>query len=88
MLVTNEKLGFNVNTQNLWKKYGRRLCEKYLVGGYIVENNIINSNWIECYISKEDLEIKYVNKFLGLLAVEIWYRLFITKDLDSNTTLG
>ena len=87
MLVTNEKLGFNVNTQNLWKKYGRRLCEKYLVGGYIVENNIINSNWIECYISKEDLEIKYVNKFLGLLAVEIWYRLFITKDLDSNTTL-
>ena len=88
MLVTNEKLGFNVNTQNLWKKYGQKLCEKYLVGGYIVENNIINSNWIECYISQEDLEIKYVNKFLGLLAVEIWYRLFITKDLDSNTTLG
>jgi len=87
MLVTNEKLGFNVNTQNLWKKYGRRLCEKYLIGGYIVENNIINSNWIECYISKENLEIKYINKFLGLLAVEIWYRLFITKDLDSNTTL-
>ena len=88
MLVTNEKLGFNVNTQNLWKKYGQKLCEKYLVGGYIVENNIINSNWIECYISQDDLEIKYVNKFLGLLAVEIWYRLFITKDLDSNTTLG
>jgi len=28
-----------------------------------------------------------VNKFLGLLALEIWYRLFITKEMSSNTTL-
>ena len=87
MLVTNEKLGFNVNTQSLWEKHGKRLCEKYLIGGYIIENQIINSNWIDKYINEENLEIKYINKFLGLLAVEIWYRLFIVKDIDSNTTL-
>jgi hypothetical protein len=28
-----------------------------------------------------------VNKFLGILAFEIWYRLFITKEMSSNTTL-
>jgi len=86
--VTNQKLGFNVNTQDLWNRYGRRLCENYLVGGNIIENNIINLDWIENYIGKEDLEIKYVNKFLGLLAVEIWYRLFITKEINSDTTLS
>jgi len=28
-----------------------------------------------------------VNKYLGILAFEIWYRLFITKEMSSNTTL-
>lgn len=87
-LVNNQKLGFNVNTQNLWNRYGKKLCEHYLVGGNIIENNIINLDWIESYIGKEDLEIKYVNKFLGLLAVEIWYRLFITKEMNSDTLLS
>ncbi len=87
VLVTNEKLGFNVNTQDLWKRYGKQLCEKYLIEGQIIKNNIINHDWINYYIDKKNLEIRYVNKFLGLLAVEIWYRLFITKEMDSNTTL-
>ena len=87
MLVTNEKLGFNVNTQDLWKRYGKQLCEKYLIDGQIIKNNIINYDWINYYIDKKNLEIRYVNKFLGLLAVEIWYRLFITKEMNSNTTL-
>ena len=51
------------------------------------KSNIINVDWINHHIDKEDLEIRYVNKFLGLLAVEIWYRLFITNTLDSETTL-
>jgi len=33
------------------------------------------------------LDIKYVNKFLGILAFEIWYRLFVTKEISSEATL-
>ena len=29
----------------------------------------------------------YINKLLGILALEIWYRLFITKDLNPNEKL-
>ena len=36
---------------------------------------------------KDNLDIRYINKFLGLLAFEIWYRLFITKEIKSDEKL-
>tara|TARA_B100000029_G_scaffold514578_1_gene617968 strand:+ start:522 stop:1736 length:1215 start_codon:yes stop_codon:yes gene_type:complete len=85
--VGTQKLGFNVNTTELWDSYAKRICKNYLINGQIIQNDIINQDWIDNHIDKENLEIRYVNKFLGLLAVEIWYRLFISKEMNSNTTL-
>ena len=48
----------------------------------------INKDWINRYIRQDDLDVRYVNKFLGLLAFEVWYRLFITKEISANTTLN
>ena len=48
----------------------------------------INKEWISSNIKKSDLDVRYVNKFLGLLSLEIWYRLFITKEMNSKTTLS
>ena len=86
-LVSTEKLGFNVNTQNLWKEYGHDLCKEYFDKSRLVEDGLINNNWILKHIDNPEINIKYVNKFLGLLSCEIWYRLFITKEMNSNTTL-
>ena len=33
------------------------------------------------------LDVRYINKFLGILALEIWYRLFVTNDLDAHEKL-
>ncbi len=44
--------------------------------------------WINDYIDTKELDVRYVNKFLGLLALEIWYRLFITKEMKPDTTLN
>jgi len=87
-LITNEKLGFNVNTLNLWKSFGKSLCQEYLTDSQVARDGWINKDWINKYISKSDLNVRYVNKFLGLLAFEIWYRLFVTKDMSANTTLN
>ena len=87
-LISNEKLGFNVNTLNLWKSFGKSLCQEYLIDSQITKDGWINQDWITKYINRTDLDIKYVNKFLGLLAFEIWYRLFVTKDMSANTTLN
>ena len=86
-LISKEKLGFNVNTINLWKSHGQKLCKEFLSNSRVVKNGWINSTWIEKYLDKTDLDVKYVNKFLGILAFEIWYRLFITKEISSDDKL-
>ena len=87
-LITSEKLGFNVNTLNLWKSYGQSLCQEYLIDSEVAKDGWINKDWISKYIHKDDLDVRYVNKFLGLLAFEVWYRLFVTKDMSAYTTLN
>jgi len=87
-LVGQQKLGFNVNTLNLWKSIGQSLCQEYLIDSEVVKDGWINKDWISKYMHKDDLDVRYVNKFLGLLAFEIWYRLFVTKDMNANTTLN
>lgn len=86
-LISKEKLGFNVNTVNLWKSTGHSTCKEFFDNSRIVEDGWINNEWIKKHIDEENLDIKYINKFLGLLAFEIWYRLFITKELSPNTKL-
>ena len=86
--IPNEKLGFNVNTLNLWKSFGKSLCQEYLTDSQVVREGWINKDWVSKYVCKDDLDVRYVNKFLGLLAFEIWYRLFVTKDMSANTTLN
>jgi len=87
-LISKEKLGFSVNTINLWNSIGKELCHSYLDNARIVEDGWINKEWISSHITKSDLDVKYVNKFLGLLSLEIWYRLFVTKELNSSTKLS
>ena len=68
-------------------EYGKKLCEYYLVNARIVQDNLVNLEWIQKHLKRPDIEIRYINKFLGLLAVEIWYRLFITKEMNSDELL-
>ena len=86
-LVGKQKLGFNVNTLNLWKEKGHDLCKYFLDKSRLVESGFINNDWITKHVDSPELDIKYVNKFLGLLACEVWYRLFITKEISSEDTL-
>ena len=86
-LISTEKLGFNVNTLNLWKAQGHDLCKEFFDNSELVKAGWINKEWITKYIDNPDLNVKYVNKFLGLLACEVWHRLFITKNMNSEETL-
>ena len=86
-LISKEKLGFNVNTINLWNLHGHKLCKEFLTESRIAKEGWINHEWIQKYIDQKDLNFNYVNKFMGLLAFEIWYRLFITKEMSSDHKL-
>jgi len=88
-LMSTKKQGFSVNTINLWKSHGKELSKIYLDKARIIEDGWINQKWIENNFKKLDdnLDVRYVNKFLGLLAFEIWYRIFVTKEMNENSTL-
>ena len=89
-LLTQKKQGFSVNTINLWKSHGMELCKYYLTDARSIKDGWINGEWVKIHMKKTERspDVRYVNKFLGLLAFEIWYRLFITKEIKPNTTLG
>ena len=86
-LTSIQKQGFSVNTFNLWNSYGKEIFLHYFDKSRLVEDKIINSDWIDKHISKNDLDTRYINKFLGILALEIWYRLLVTKEMNENEKL-
>jgi asparagine synthase (glutamine-hydrolysing) len=86
-LVSNQKLGFSVSTTNLWLSYGKKIFQYYFSNARVVQDGWIARDWIDKHIQSKNHDVRYVNKFLGLLAFEIWYRLFITKEIKSDTRL-
>ncbi len=89
-LLNKRKQGFSVNTVNFWKGYGERLCDYYLSEGRIIQDKLVRKDWIKNNLSKarDSQDVRYVNKFLGLLALETWYRLFITKEMSPNEKMS
>ena len=86
-LITKEKLGFSMNTTNLWRSYGHDLCKEFLDNSRVVKDGWINKDWILKHIDNSELDVKYINKFLGILALEIWFRIFVTKEMSGNESL-
>ena len=87
-LVSQKKQGFSVNTLNLWKNFGQKLSEYYLDNGRIISDGYINKSWIDKHLKNNNIDVRTVNKFLGILAFEIWYRLFITKEMKNSEKLS
>lgn len=88
-LILEYKAGFSPNTASYWHKYGYDICSAYLNSNTtrIIQDGWINGDWIKSNLRRDIKDIRYINKFLGLLAFEVWYRMFITTELDRTTKL-
>lgn len=86
-LLAKKKQGFSVDTLNLWRSFGYDLCEYYLDESRAVGAGLINPEWIRKRLRKDGMDVRYVNKFLGILALEVWYRLFVTKEMKPSEKL-
>ena len=85
------KKGFSVNLVSMWKSYAREKV-RYLVNkdSQVVKKNIISNRWLQnTYGRLQDgsPDVRYINKMISILALEVWYRLFISKTLDPKTKL-
>lgn len=81
-----EKKGFSPDLLIDWNKHGKKICESYLLEekSYIFKKNIINQNWVRRAFERvdEDGNIRYLNRLISVFALEIWYRIFISKDMN------
>mgnify|MGYP002639352198 CR=1 FL=1 len=73
-LILKQKLGFSVNTETLWKNYGLSMAKEYLVDGKTIQDGWIKKDWVNQNLNNKNIDIRHINKLLGLLAFEIWYR--------------
>jgi asparagine synthase (glutamine-hydrolysing) len=87
-LLKKEKHGFSVNTEKIWENYGRDIASYFLLDSRAAKNKWISQEWIKKNIQRKDLDVRHVNKFLGLLAVEIWYRLFVTNEMSPKDKIN
>jgi len=85
------KKGFSPSLWFDWQKNGKKIFEKFVLDkdSNIFKNKLINYNWVLRAFERveNDGDIRYLNRLISLLALEIWYRIFINKDLDKNTKL-
>ena len=86
-----DKKGFSPSLSIDWQKYGRRIFEKFVLkkDSDIFTNKVINYDWVlrSFELVDNDGDIRYLNRLTSILALEIWYRIFVSKELTKNTKL-
>jgi asparagine synthase (glutamine-hydrolysing) len=84
------KKGFSVNTLSLWKNAGREIAGKYVNGeSETVRAGVISRQWVQNTITRlaGEPDVRYVNKMLGILALEVWWRLHVGRTIKPNQRL-
>lgn len=86
--VTTKKLGFTPNLLSFWNDYGKEIANHYLCSSRLVREDWINEAWMESALKKAyDNGIRYISKILQMIAFEIWYRIFISKEMTGKEKL-
>lgn len=86
-----EKHGFSPNLLFDWQSKGKKICQNILLqkDSHIFRNKLINYNWVIRAFERveNDGDIRYLNRLISILALEIWYRIFITNEMKRNHKL-
>ena len=85
------KHGFSPSLIFDWQKFGKEIFMKYAFEkkSNIYAKKIINRDWVihALELIENDGDIRYLNRLTSILALEIWYRIFIKKDLNHKKSL-
>jgi len=87
----DEKKGFSPSLHFDWKKNGRDICKSYLLdkNAVIFKKRLINKSWVShaLKIVDNDGDIRYLNRLISILALEIWLKIFVTNELKKSSKL-
>lgn len=84
----DEKKGFSPSLLFDWQNHGKEICEQILLDkkSQIYQKKLINFNWVLSSFDKieSDGDIRYLNKLISIFALEIWIKVFVTKEIKST----
>ena len=87
--VGKNKLGFGMDLVNMWDSHGRTISHEYLEDAVICKEQLIDKDWLARTLDglKKSKDLRYINKILQLLSLEIWYRITVTKTMTHRVKL-
>ncbi len=82
------KKGFSPALWNDWETNGKKIFESIIMTekANIFKYNLIDYNWVVSSFEKlsQDGDIRYLNRLISIMALEIWYKMIILKEFDKN----
>lgn len=84
------KKGFGPDLPSFWQEFGRGYVMQFLIkDSRVVSQGLISEKWVlhALDIVDKTSDIRYMNRLLHLISLEIWYRLFVTGEMSSSDTL-
>jgi len=88
----DDKRGFSPSIYFDWKKNGKKICNYYIMqkDSNIFQQKLINYDWVLKAVEKveNDGDIRYLNRLISILALEIWYRIIILKEMKPSKKLA
>ena len=83
----HEKKGFSPSLFFDWQNHGKDICESILLDkkSWVYQKKLINFNWVLSAFEKieSDGDVRYLNRLISIFALEIWIKLFVTKEIKS-----
>lgn len=83
------KKGFTPNYDVFWRVHGRNFVTSMLSEkSRVIDCGLISGRWVGRALSKVDADgdIRYMTRLLHVASLEVWYRLFISGDMDPSHT--
>ena len=82
----NVKVGYGMDLVSLWNSGGRETVTTLLDKGRIFEDNLIDKDWYFRSLKRinENLDLRYISKLLQILSLEVWYRIFVSSEMNPS----
>jgi asparagine synthase (glutamine-hydrolysing) len=89
VVLSEKKIGFGMDLGTLWTRIAKEIVTSTLDNGRIFEEGIVNKQFYIKSLKRisDTLDVRYISKMLQLLSLEIWYKMFVTFEIGSKTSL-
>ena len=87
--ISDTKIGFGMDLKKLWTSSAKEIVMSTLSDASIFRDKIISRDFYDRSIKRiEEIgDLRYISKMLQLLSLDIWYKMFVTFEISTKSSL-